>query len=118
MSDLLRSDFKMQAGDKDFDLTHEQLIKVVKVILYKQNLFGKKSEYERGEIASMINEQVAAVEDLTMSNFKEVSTFLHEVHSDLESYIDRHKKEHANLNMKVQKPNEDLTNVIGDLKEQ
>ena len=41
----------MQAGDKDFDLTHEQVIKCVKVLLYKMNLMGKKTEYERGEIA-------------------------------------------------------------------
>ena len=88
------------------------------MLLYKQNLMGKKTEYERGEIASMLNERVAAVEDVTTTHFKEVSTFLHEIHADLESYIDKHKKEHANLNVKVQKSNEDLTNVIGDLKEQ
>ena len=87
-------------------------------MLYKQNLMGKKTEYERGEIASMLNERVTAVEDLTTTNFKEVSTFLHEIHADLESYIDKHKKEHANLDVKVQKSNEDLTNVIVDLKGQ
>ena len=70
----------MQAGDKDFDLTHEQIIKCVKVLLYKVNLMGKRSEYERGEIAKMLNERVTAVEEKTFQNFKEVNTFLHEIH--------------------------------------
>ena len=36
--DLCNSDFMMSASDKDFELTHEQLLKCVKIILYKQNL--------------------------------------------------------------------------------
>ena len=42
---LIKSDFEMAAKDKDFKLTHEQLIKAVKIILYKMNLVNKKNKY-------------------------------------------------------------------------
>lgn len=53
--DLIQSDFEMGANDPDFMLSHEQLIKVVKILLYKINLNAKKNAYERGEIAMMVN---------------------------------------------------------------
>ena len=58
LDDLLRSDFKMLPSDKDFELSLEQVIKCVKILLFKQNLIGKRAEYERGEIASMVNERI------------------------------------------------------------
>ena len=38
LHDLTKSGFEMAASDKDFKLSHEKLIKAVKVILYKVNL--------------------------------------------------------------------------------
>jgi len=58
LCDLVQSDFKMQETDKDFALSHEQLIKCVKIILYKMNLSFKKNAYEREELANLINERV------------------------------------------------------------
>ena len=40
---LIKSDFEMGARDKDFKLTHEQLIKATKILLYKMNLVNKKN---------------------------------------------------------------------------
>ena len=56
--DLVNSDFRMPESDKDFTLSTEQLCKVCKILLYKLNLVSKKNEYERGELASMINEKL------------------------------------------------------------
>ena len=43
LTDLVNSDFKMPVTDKDFELTHEQIIKVCKIILFKFNLASKKN---------------------------------------------------------------------------
>lgn len=56
--DLVASDFKMPETDKDFQLSHEQLVKCVKIILYKMNLSFKKNQYEREELANLINDKV------------------------------------------------------------
>ena len=47
LTDLVNSDFKMPVTDKDFELSHEQVIKVCKILLYKFNLGSKKNVYER-----------------------------------------------------------------------
>lgn len=47
LTDLVNSDFKMPITDKDFELSHEQVIKVCKILLYKFNLGSKKNVYER-----------------------------------------------------------------------
>ena len=52
----------MPESDKDFTLSTEQLCKVCKILLYKLNLVSKKNEYERGELATMINEKVGQIE--------------------------------------------------------
>ena len=107
LDDLLRSDFKMLPSDKDFELSHEQLIKCVKILLFKQNLIGKKTEYERGEVASMVNERIQRVEELTASNLEEVNVFLHEVHTDLENYIKKNNKVHEHFTTEQAKAAED-----------
>ncbi len=75
--DLINSDFRMPVTDKDFELSHEQIIKVCKILLYKFNLAAKKNAYERGELALMINERIEKIEKVTKSNLNEVNSFLH-----------------------------------------
>ena len=60
----------------------------------------------------MINERITAIEKLTKSNLEEVNTFLHTVHSDFESFLTKHKKEHTSLNMRILKVTEDLSSII------
>ena len=58
LTDLIEASFKLPADDKDFDLTHEQLIKCCKILLFKFNMHNKKSAYERYELTTMINERI------------------------------------------------------------
>jgi len=44
LKELTKSDFEMAITDKDFRMTLEQLIKAVKIILYKVNLVTQKSD--------------------------------------------------------------------------
>ena len=108
LTDLVNSDFKMPVTDKDFELSHEQVIKVCKILLYKFNLAAKKNTYERQELAAMINERISQIESLTKTSLEEVNTFLHTVHQDFESFINKHKKEHTSLNMRLLKVTEDM----------
>lgn len=80
LTDLVNSDFRMPVTDKDFELSHEQVIKVCKILLYKFNLAAKKNTYERQELAAMINERISQIESLTKTSLEEVNTFLHTVH--------------------------------------
>ena len=97
----------MLPSDKDFELSHEQLIKCVKILLFKQNLIGKKTEYERGEVASMVNERLEKVEAMTKTNLEEVNVFLHEVHTDLENYIKKNNTVHEHFTIEQTKVVED-----------
>lgn len=47
LKDLIRSDFEMAAKDKDFKLSHEQLIKACKILLHKVNFQAKRAQYEQ-----------------------------------------------------------------------
>lgn len=115
LTDLINSDFKMPVTDKDFELSHEQIIKVCKIILYKFNLASKKNAYERHELAAMINDRISQIEALTKTSLEEVNTFLHTVHQDFESFLNKHKKEHTSLNMRVLKVTEDMSQVVSQL---
>jgi hypothetical protein len=112
LMDLVTSDFKMNSTDQDYELSHEQLIKASKILLYKMNLMVRKNTYERGELASMVNERTERVEKLAKSNLTEVTTFLHTVHSDFESFLSKHKKEHNSMNMRLLKVTEDMSTVM------
>ena len=45
---------------------------------------------------------------MTKLSLDEVNTFLHTVHADFETFLNKHKKEHTNLNMRVLKMGEDM----------
>lgn len=112
LCDLVASDFKMPPQDTDFSLTHEQLIKACKILLYKQNLNSKKNSYEREELANMINERVTQIENLTKSSLEEVNAFLHTVHSDFEHFLAKHKKDHTEIHVRALRQQEDLAAMI------
>ena len=42
-------------------------------------------------MTTMVNERISQVEELTRISLREVNTFLHEVHSQFESFLDKHK---------------------------
>ena len=65
LTSLVRSDFKMSTQDKDFSLTHEQVIKAVKVILYKFNLNSRKNVMERSELKTMLLQKMKEIEART-----------------------------------------------------
>ena len=112
LTDLINSDFKMPETDKDYELSHPQLIKICKILLYKLNLVSKKSQYEREELANMINDRVTSIENLTKSSLEEVNTFLHTVHQDFEHFLTKHKREHTDLNSKVGKALDDASQML------
>ena len=115
LTDLVNSDFKMPETDKDYELSHAQLIKICKILLYKLNLVSKKNAYEREELANMINDRVTSIENLTKSSLEEVNTFLHTVHQDFEHFLTKHKREHTDLNMKVMKCQDEMQQFTSSL---
>ena len=80
LSDLCKSDFQMPATDPDFKLSHEQLIKVCKILLFRNNLQTKKTMYERKSLAKAIEERIAYVENASRSQVRQVNEFLNTVH--------------------------------------
>jgi hypothetical protein len=108
----MQSDFHMDKSDKDYTLTHEQLIKVCRILLFKFNLSAKKSTYERTELAAIVNERIDKIEKYNKSNLVEVTTFLNTVHADFENFLNKHKKEHSTLNMRILKVSEDMNGLL------
>ena len=41
----MKTNFKIAEDDEDFDLSMEQLIKVMKIFLYKMNIVNTKNAY-------------------------------------------------------------------------
>ena len=60
----------------------------------------------------MVGERINKVEDLTKTSLGEVNTFLHTIHSDFETFLAKHKREHVNLNMRVARLSEDVSHVV------
>jgi hypothetical protein len=46
LRDLINVDFDMPISDKDFLLSHEQLVRASKILLHKINYLNKKNKYE------------------------------------------------------------------------
>ena len=84
--------------------------------MYKFNLGAKKSSYERGELAKMINDKIDLVDNVSRSNIKEVQGFLHTVHSDFENFLLKHKKDHTNLNLRQLKVTEDVNQALDEIR--
>jgi len=53
----VKCQFKIDEEDDDFELSHEQLIKIMKIFLYKMSLVDKKSNIERGNIMKKMDER-------------------------------------------------------------
>ncbi|CDW87818.1 UNKNOWN [Stylonychia lemnae] len=99
--DLIQSDFSIQEDDDDFDLTNEQLIKIMKIFLYKMNLTSKKIEFVKQDFNKTIENAQQQNQFYTKSTFEEISQFIHTLHSDFESFLKKHKKEHSEIVQKV-----------------
>ena len=108
---MVNSDFAMSVSDRDFLLTHEQLIKACKVMLYKYNLQAKKSQMERSELTAMLADKMNKIEAGTKGAVAEVNTFLHSLSYDVETFVTKHKKEHTVLNERFLKLTEDVQSL-------
>lgn len=102
----------MNVKDRDFDLSHEQLIKCCRILLHKVNYLTKKTALENGELASMINKRVEKVENVTKASLTEANSFLHVIHEDFEQFLKKHKKEHSALNLRLIKVTEDVAKAV------
>ena len=81
------------------------------------NLHAKKSAYERGELATIVNDRVNKVEHQNTQNLKEINAFLNTVHADLEDFLVRHKKEHNTLNMRLLTMTQDATATLEQVRQ-
>ena len=105
---LCDSEFLMPATDPDFKISHEQLIKVCKILLFRNNLQTKKTIYERKTLAKAIEERIAYVENASKSQVRQVNQFLNTVHQDFEDFVEKHKKEHVSINARSMSAAEEL----------
>ena len=64
---LVKSDFDMPVKDRDFKLTHEQLIKATKILLYKINLIDKKNKYRQEQTLSTLQNQYNGIDQKVQS---------------------------------------------------
>ena len=80
LAELLASDFEMPTTDKDFKLSHEQLIKVVKILLHKMNLTNRKNDYEKEDAIKRMTEKHDKFEYTCKTDVNEMKQFLHSVH--------------------------------------
>lgn len=104
--DLVNSDFVMSTKDADYKLNQDQLIKVCKILLHKINHNNLKQDQERELLEGSLLQNTKATEVACKSSMEEVNQFLHNVHQDLENFLRKHKKEHNELNLKIQKLSE------------
>ena len=74
--DLVKSNFKVNEDDTDFDLTHEQVVKILKIFQYKMQLMEKKASEEN----NVLEQRLLGKEENSKLVFKqsvdEVNTFI------------------------------------------
>ena len=105
----------MKETDRSFNLTHEQLIKVTAILLYKFNLSAQKNHFQRIELTKMMTERINRTEALFKSRFIEINEFLHTVHQEFEQFVASHKKEHIGVNLRLLKSQDDLAQLTSHL---
>ena len=113
--ELVNSDFGMSTIDKDFMLSHEQMIKVCKVLLYKINMLVKRGKLEKEEYSIMISKKMKQIQDATTSQVNEINVFLHQVHNDFEAFMNKHQMDHTSLNERLLKMNQDTSNLSNNV---
>lgn len=86
LEELLASDFEMPTTDKDFKLSHEQLIKVVKILLHKMNLTNRKNDYEKEDTIKRMTERHDKFEYTCKTDVDEMKQFLHSVHHQFDKF--------------------------------
>jgi len=86
LEELLASDFEMPTSDKDFKLSHEQLIKVVKILLHKMNLTNRKNDYEKEDAIKRMTEKHDKFEYTCKTDVDEMKQFLHSVHHQFDKF--------------------------------
>ena len=70
--DLVNSDFEMKADDKDYKLSHDQLIKVCKILLHKSNNVVLRLYEQKRTMDEEIQGQFVRQDDKTRSGLEEV----------------------------------------------
>ena len=58
MTDLVNVEFVIDSNDLDFNLTSAQVIKVLKVILYKMNIVSKNNKIDKKEYYEALEEKI------------------------------------------------------------
>ena len=106
LKDLISTDFDMPITDKDFKLTHEQLVRASKILLHKVNYMNKKNKYEHEQAVLKIQKQYEDTEMNVNSSLVEAKHFIDNVHKDFEKFLIRNKKEMSDSNIKYAKLNE------------
>lgn len=96
----------MANTDKDYRLSHEQLIKVCKVLLHKLNCVDYKNTEGKEQQNQLARELYKQAEKNTQYQMEELGQLVHTVHSDFEKYLKKHKQEHGELSLKVVKLSE------------
>ena len=71
MTDLVNVEFVIDSNDLDFNLTSAQVIKVLKVILYKMNIVSKNSKIDKKEYYEALEEKIKRQEQIVKSSFEE-----------------------------------------------
>jgi hypothetical protein len=83
----------MPISDKDFKLSHEQLIRACKILLHKINYVTKKNKYENEQTVLKLQKQYTDTEMNVNSSLLEAKHFINSVHNDFEKFIIKNKKE-------------------------
>lgn len=49
---------------------------------------------------------------MTKANLTEANSFLHVIQDDFEKFLEKHKKEHSNINLRMMKVTEDVNKSV------
>ena len=98
---LLKGDFHMDEKDKDFKLTHEQLIKVARMLLNMLQVTRQRGEENYALAVGEMDRKLHHSEHVIRTVGDEMKAFIHQLHTDFESFQRRHREEHITVNKKI-----------------
>eukprot|EP00347_Sterkiella_histriomuscorum_P004867 403358786 len=98
---LIDLPFKVTDQDEELALNQLNLIKLIKIILYKLGLTYKRQDYFKKEAIQETEEKMQQYKNQLKMSFNEMNEFIQTFHSEFSDYVQLQKKDRSDLKNEV-----------------
>ncbi|CDW88205.1 UNKNOWN [Stylonychia lemnae] len=93
LKQLIELPYKVVDMDEDTLLNQQNIIKLFKILLYRQNLNYKRQEYFKEEVISEADAKLQKYQNIVQNSINEINQFIQSIHSEFSDYTNKQKKD-------------------------